>query len=854
MTAIRWEQIKQHLIDYAQKFGKVVVFSIEDFAKTYGYNVEDLLNYIEELSDEEHNELLYWHETLLKSGKPIINLELEQYKVFDKLLNRTEKIYPQDDLKELKKKYPELSDKLERIETSSNRHTVKLIIETYLTVEYSNETFNLMLKEIHKILDIERTGDTTYENEHTAKIVDYLIFSFKSAKEIKDIFLNKKYYNINNIFTFRNSLTKTGNYEGEDLFNVLDYISSDAVKILKKNFNWLYDILSLLKQIIYQKEITSSVLTICEYDGKLIFPKVVKNPVLHDYASIPTPEDLHERITSQNISDEDKHKLLSLLTNLNKDHNILVMAYFLATLLINVVHPDVPYLILYGGAGAGKTKTADIFKFINIQSDRLTETQLRRSCHGYGCGFFLLDEPAYISNEVINMMKEMATNALYKKPYGRTGQLYLFKVGGIIASNNPYNIQTKTPDDLKGFLRRNLTVKIKDDDRIEGIGDIIKKLLKEHLKIKKVFIDWILSQNPEILKEHYSMITKSYIIDNYGIDINGEQEEAYKFIVFGLELLSKFFIDNGFNFIDKNRIKQILHRLKEDEKEFTKDIMNDDNIVEMIEQIIFNDLLKISAMKDREPETLVSPDTINKYSELLYNTNGYTMYFVETKKKKRICINQTGLIKLIKRLNSEYGTNYPEQINLSYFMEKLREKGINAEIAQKRISPNPRAKKPKALFIDVPYNFEVKDYEDILIVLKVLSDVFNGKIPKLEFRDACLSKDIPETRILEGLMALKAYGLVKEEEDYLVVNVRELNNILEEDSQEDEEIKSEEEIVKETIEELSNEYGEVLEFAIHERLKEKGYGISEKKLEEILKKLEKRGDIYKTPSGKWKIL
>jgi len=177
MTAIRWEQIKQHLIDYAQKFEKVVVFSIEDFAKTYGYNVEDLLNYIEEISDEEHDELLSWHETLLKSGKPIINLELEQYKVFDKLLNRTEKIYSQDDLKELKKKYSELSDKLERIETSSNRHTVKLIIETYLTVEYSNETFNLMLKEIHKILDIERTGDTTYENEHIAKTVDYLIQS-----------------------------------------------------------------------------------------------------------------------------------------------------------------------------------------------------------------------------------------------------------------------------------------------------------------------------------------------------------------------------------------------------------------------------------------------------------------------------------------------------------------------------------------------------------------------------------------------------------------------------------------------------------------------------------------------------
>jgi len=480
----------------------------------------------------------------------------------------------------------------------------------------------------------------------------------------------------------------------------------------------------------------------------------------------------------------------------------------------------------------------------------------KNSRSGERCGFFLLDEPAYISNEVINMMKELATNSLYKKPYGRTGQLYLFKVGGIIASNNPYKIQTQTPDDLKGFFRRNLTVKIKDTDRIEGIGDIIKKLQKEHLKIKKIFIDWILSQNPEILKEHYSMITKHYIINNYGIDINGEQEEAYKFIVFGLELLSKLFNDYGFNFIDKNRIGQILHRLKEDEKEFTKDIMNDDNIIEMIEQIIFNDLLKISAMKDREPELLTSPDTINKYSEVLYNTNGYTMYFVETKKKKRICINQTGLIKLIKKLNSEYGTNYPEQINLNYFMEKLREKGINAEITQKRISPNPRAKKPKALFIEVPYNFEVRDYEDILIVLKVLSDMSNGKIPKSEFKDACLSRGIAEARILEGIMALKAYGLIKEEEDYLIVNVKELNAILEEDSSEDkdEEIKSEEEIVKETIEELSGQYNEVITFAIHERLKEKGYSISEERLEEILKKLERQGDIYRTPSGKWKML
>jgi chromosome segregation protein len=850
-----YEQIKQHIREYPKKFENVVVFSINDFAKTYNYNIEDILKHTDKLEN--------WHTILLESGKPVINLELNQYIVYDNPIEETEKIYsPKGEgmhralnLKELKKKYPESDELFKRLE--STEHTVKLTIKTRMVVEYKNDTFTLKIIETHKIDDMWKTSFGWDKQTHTLKNIEYFIFSFKSAREIEDIFLNKRHYNIDSILTYRGNTVRTGNYEGENLFNILDYVASGTVKLLYKNNDLAYKILSILKQIIHQKEITSSILTICEHDNKLVFPEVIKSPILHDYSSMPTPDEWYEQLNSITVSSDETKELLHQLTKLNKDHNILVMSYFLATLLNGLIYPTIPYLMIYGSAGKGKTTTADIFKFFDIQTDRPTTYQIMKTCHGYACGFFLLDEPKSLSKDVIDMLKSLSTKPIYRRVYGKTGQKYVFKVGGIITTNNPYDIDTKTPDDLKGFLRRNIPIKIKETDYIEGITNTIEKLkTKGHLKIKKIFIDWILSQNPETIKEHYEKITKQYLLEKYGIDVEGGQELAYKFIVFGLELLNKLFNDNGIDdFINKNRIGQILHRIKEDEKEYVRDIMNDDNIVEMIEQMIFNDLLRISTMKDREPELLTSPDVINKYSELLYNTNGYTMYFVENKKKKRICINRTGLIRLIKRLNSEYGTNYPEQININYFMEKLREKDINAEIAQKRISPNPRAKKPKALFIEVPYNFEIKSYEDILIVLKVLSDMSNGKLPKSEFKDTCLSRGILETRILEGLIALKAYGIVKEEEGYLHVNIKELNNILEEEYEEEhEEPLSIEDAVKETIKELEKEQNEVPEHTLLKKLNSKGYDIDEDSLEKILNKLKLYGEIHEVRSGRWKIL
>ena len=67
----RLEQIRQHLVEYPQKFESVVVFSIEDFARTYGYSVEEIAEYFKNadesryIEDTEISELEYWHREFL---------------------------------------------------------------------------------------------------------------------------------------------------------------------------------------------------------------------------------------------------------------------------------------------------------------------------------------------------------------------------------------------------------------------------------------------------------------------------------------------------------------------------------------------------------------------------------------------------------------------------------------------------------------------------------------------------------------------------------------------------------------------------------------------------------------------
>ena len=845
-----YENLQNNIKEYAnlQKNNKLIVFDLKDFANTFNYELNTLKNMINQIKDDNETILKNLYDKIRKyTKKPLIIEGLNEYTIYKEVINSTEKYYKTNELDELKYKYKTLKKAFRDIEQSSNKHTVKEELKTYLTIEYTNKEYNIFIQDIIKLTDIETTGagQSTYPIKETEKD-KILVFSFKEAEKIKDIFLNREYYSIKDILTYRHYTPKTlKEYKDDSLFSILEYLSTDATKRIKKDHNLRYKILDLLNNIIYKNKLTSSVLTLKEYKNKIIFPEVIKSPEMHEYNTIPTPEEIFKELARIKLNDKTKTSLLNELTKLNKDHNILTMAYFIGTLLIPIINYETtPYLILYGEAEGGKTKTANLFNFFTVQSDRTTTTQIMRTAQGYGCGYFVLDEPKTLNNDVIQLLKDLATKKKYVKTYGKTGQKYIFKTGGIISANNIYEIKTKNPDDLNAFFRRNIVIKINENDKIQNISNTIRKLEGKNKELKNIFIEYLTGQDPQELINKYESINTD--------------EEQYKFIIFSLEMLKELFNKYGIEVLTDTRIKEIINRLKETEKEFQQDILKDDNIITMIEQIIYNDLLKIATLKDREPEKLNELDTLNKYSEILYKQHGYTIYYM--KDKKRIAINKTGQQKLIKILNKEYGTNYPEQTTQKYLMDKLTEKAIYAKIKQARISNNKNATQPRCLFIEIPYNYDLAEYKDIINIIIAISGIYEGKIDTNEVKEHAKKKGIKEIQINECINALKHYEIIKEiEREIYEVNIKELEKATEtqenEPEQQDtpaEKPKNNTEKVINTIRTLKNIFGnDLIDF---ESIKEQIQDMTEEEIQDELDKLKYIGDIDQPRPNKYRII
>ncbi|AEH07585.1 hypothetical protein [Methanothermococcus okinawensis] len=668
--------------------------------------------------------------------------------------------------KRLRKIYPFLDEELQKIATSSNKHNIKIIIGLQLVLAYDHQEYKLYLQNNIKLIDNETTGACTYNHTILDENSDKtLVFAFQNAEEIIDLFLKNKYYYFKNVFTYK-YVPKVEDYKNNDIYAIQKYISIDATKIIKKMDGIRYEILKMLygflkDRIIYK----SSALILAEYNNKIIFPEVEKAPEMHDYNAIPTPEELYHELSNINIDDNKKRMLLTELTKLNKDHNILTMAYYMGTLLIPIINYETtPYLILYGDSNCGKTKTANLFNFANIQSDRTTTTQIMRTCHGYGCGYFVLDEPKTISNDVLQMLKDISTKKRYTKSYGKTGQKYIFKMGGIISANSIYEIRTKSPEDMQAFIRRNIVLKLNEDDKLTNINNVVRKLEKENLSLKKIFIDFLMSKNPQEL-----------IIQYESIDTD---EEQYKFIIFGLRLLKELFDSFGINFLTDERINEIINRLKETEREFQQDILKDDNIVEMIEQIIYNNTINTISLDNKNPCDLTDTKVLNEYTDILYRRYGYTIYYMDD--KKRIAINKVGQLKLIKTLNKQYGTNYPEQTTQEWLAEKLKEKGIYVEISRKRISNRPDAIIPRCLFIEIPYNYDLQDYSNLIDIIIPMCEIGQGWINTQELKEKATVKSIELYKVSECMNLLKHYNLIEEEkEENCKINIKKLKNMVE---------------------------------------------------------------------------
>ena len=181
-------------------------------------------------------------------------------------------------------------------------------------------------------MDIERTKECTYEH----KLIDdnndkILIFAFRDAQEIKDLFLNTNYYHFKNVFTYK-YIPKIEDYKNNNIYNIQNYIGADATKIIKKRDYIRYEILKILKDFIKNRiSYKSSALILTKQDNKIIFPEVEKHPTLHEYNTIPTPEQLYKELINIDLSREEKETILKELSKLDRDHNILVMAYAIGT-------------------------------------------------------------------------------------------------------------------------------------------------------------------------------------------------------------------------------------------------------------------------------------------------------------------------------------------------------------------------------------------------------------------------------------------------------------------------------------------------------------------------------------------
>ena len=615
----------------------------------------------------------------------------------------------------------------------------------YYTFKYNIYRIIVDLRKKKNLMAEGKEEKEALEEATTKTIIEYPIFKLMDLKQFNDVTLNKKYVMVRGLITIKNNNIKSEfELRFEDITGLLNYVSTDATRnVIKKIKHALDVLLDAIEWFTNNRTYESSCLfRILEKENKLYLPMVEHHPTLHPYESDPTPDEYYKMLIETEYTEEEKKKLLKTLYKLNKPHNILVMAYFLSSLLTGVIDYEVtPYLILYGKSGKGKSKTARIFNFVDIKTDRLTEYQYKVYANGWGCGFGLLDECKKLKNELIQLLKENATSPLYNKKHGQKYK-HIYKLCGILTCNDIFDLNTNNPDDLAGFLRRQLTYKVKDEDTIENISKDVRFLLKNRLKIQKIFIDWILSQNPKELKEVYENI---------------EEEEQYKFIYFGLGLLFKFWIDNGFK-VNKEYYKEILKMLKDSEREFKKDVMNDEGVVDIIHEVIYDRLIELvkslpKGDKKLSIEDLEDWDILNYYAVELMKKEGYTIYKLERKNKIRIALQQRGLIKLLSVLKKKYKMNYPDKITLEWFANKLRENHKEFDIEIKQIKINGK-KFNNCLVIDLLEDDE--EYrEDLNIkkeILEVIEKADTRGISTIEICDRLgLNEEVVE-RTLEELL------------------------------------------------------------------------------------------------------
>jgi len=778
-----FEQVEKDTKDYISKSYKdrTIIFDLDSFCKDYSHKSTDVSELYESvftiLRSAITSGILQGYKSEFPDYDPhskdedIKNKSLDILSEIDNkliLINGINGDYPiyhksisrsfSDNLStdELRAKYKTIAEKLNDIDKSSNKHRLKEIRSLTLYLKKINNKFKLVLSDTVNVIDY--ITNTQQEEYLYSKEDEMILFTFKNVSKIHDIYLNKYYYSLKEITAVIGNKIISKDIQLDSISDVLEYISTDAVKkYIKKDYSLIDVVKDVLKNAVSNISIKSSLFVLTEYDNKIIFPSVEPAPTMFRSRSLPTPSDVQKMLSTLNVKEKDK--LLSYLIKFNKDHNILTEAYFIGTLLTKVInYENTPTLILYGDAKHGKTTIARYFNFTEVKTKAPTEPQIFRTCVGYGCGYNLFDEPSNFKRSICDMFKDCATAPEFKQSYGRDNETILFKTGHIITCNHPYSINFENEEDVKAFLRRSITLKVNgktDNIPKELIKDSLDYLKNNTLELKKVFIDYLMTLNPTDLKNRYSTTIES--------------DDQFKFIRFSLNLLKDFYKSHNISFLTSERIEQIISRLKDDGKEFETDIINDNNITDIIEEIIYNDFIKIATMQDKAPDKAVMHETMNKYSMQLFNLNKYTMF--HTGNTKRLFLNQSGLNNILPKLK-EKGINYPNKMKLTTFLDKLKSKGHNVDICKTRIGTDTNSVKD-GLKIDIVLDYEgLKDNVDILSDIKQICIINAGNLDI-----SVLTDSFEETRIKDTLRILESMKLLSKKDDKYSIDSESLNQL-----------------------------------------------------------------------------
>lgn len=279
------------------------------------------------------------------------------------------------------------------------------------------------------------------------------IFECRDINCIHDIYNNTKIYQFKNLWTYKRGDYKNIEiYETDNLYNILNYISSPANKIIERETEYFIkdDIIEQFKNVADKNTVKKTSLYGVIDKDKILFPNKYdilnrdNTEFLNSYKAIFNNLDIIEIDNIKNIlynlheyiKDDEVSKLV-----LEYSITSIFKFWLLKTQKLNMF----PHLILIGKSGYGKTMRISLLYsqlFMNIDipysADFLKGSGIRLQNEGWVTMPMWVDEIKTIPYQIYDILKMIATKPLtttYKYTINQTKKVYISMRPLIISTN-----------------------------------------------------------------------------------------------------------------------------------------------------------------------------------------------------------------------------------------------------------------------------------------------------------------------------------------------------------------------------------------------------------------------------------